>query len=110
MSPECNAERSLATLIDWDGLPAPIREYQFHPTRKWRFDFAYPDAKVAIEVEGGSFSSGRHTRGAGFEGDCEKYNAAAIRGWCVLRVTPRMIEDGRALSWLRRALALEAAA
>ena len=107
---ESNAERALATLIEWDALPRPVTEYQFHPTRKWRFDFAYPDAKVAIEVEGGSFSGGRHTRGAGFEEDCEKYNAAALRGWCVLRVTPRMIEDGRALSWIRRALQLEAAA
>jgi hypothetical protein len=109
---ESNAERSLATLIEWEGLPAPAREYQFNPSRKWRFDFAWiePTGMVAVEVEGGSFSGGRHVRGAGFEADMEKYNDAALRGWKVLRVTPRMIEDGRALWWIRQALKAQEAA
>ena len=74
----------------------PRREYRFHPTRKWRFDFAEPDAKIAAEIEGGTWSNGRHVRGSGFERDCEKYNQAALLGWRVFRFTGRMVEDGLA--------------
>jgi very-short-patch-repair endonuclease len=72
------------------GIPMPIREHKFHPTRKWRFDFAWPDQKIAIEVEGGLFlaGGGRHNRGASMKGDMEKYNEAACFGWSVLRYTP----------------------
>lgn len=86
------------------GVPAPEVEYQFLKERKWRFDFAWPHRKVALEVEGGTFSGGRHTRGMAFEKDCEKYNSAAINGWLVLRVTKHMIEDGRAIDTLVFAL------
>jgi very-short-patch-repair endonuclease len=101
---ESNAERSLATLIHWNGLPEPSREYVFAKPRRWRFDFAWWREKVAVEVEGGSWIAGRHTRGATFEKDCEKYAEAGIAGWLVLRVTPHMIEDGRAIALIRRAL------
>lgn len=102
---ESNAERSLATLIGWAGLPAPEREFRFHPTRKFRADFAYPDHRLLIEVDGGGFVAGRHTRGAGFEKDCEKASEAACLGFRVIRVTPRQVEDGRAVEWIARALA-----
>lgn len=84
-------------------LPAPSLEFRFHPTRRWRFDFAWPDHKLALEIEGGVYVLGAHTRGAHFEGDCEKYAEALVLGWRVLRVTPRHIKDGRALAWLERA-------
>ncbi len=70
------------------GLPAPVREHRFHPVRRWRFDYAWIDHKVALEVEGGVWTGGRHTRGAGFVGDMEKYNAAVVAGWRVVRVVP----------------------
>lgn len=70
------------------GLPAPVREHRFHAIRRWRFDYAWLAEKVALEVEGGVWTGGRHTRGAGFLGDMEKYNAATIAGWRVVRVTP----------------------
>lgn len=70
------------------GLPAPETEYKFHADRKWRFDYAWSDAKVALEVEGGIWSGGRHTSARGFLKDMEKYNAAASLGWKVLRTTP----------------------
>lgn len=73
------------------GLPDPVREHQFDADRQWRFDFAWPDVKLAVEVEGGIFSSGRHVRGAGFEADCYKYNRAVMLGWRVLRFTRKMI-------------------
>lgn len=65
-----------------------VEEYQFHPTREWRFDFAIPARRVAIEVEGGCFNGGRHIRPEGYLRDMEKYNEAAVEGWCVIRVLP----------------------
>jgi len=69
-------------------LPEPVFEYRFHPTRKWRFDLAWPDYLVALEVEGGIWTGGRHGRGEGMAADMEKYNAATCLGWRVLRVQP----------------------
>ena len=73
----------------WKALNGPylVAEYKFHPTRKWRFDFADLATMTAIEIEGGIFSGGRHTRGAGYAKDCEKYNAAVHLGWRVFRIT-----------------------
>lgn len=62
-----------------------VAEYCFHPTRRWRFDFAIPDKMIAIEIEGGSWSGGRHTRGAGYNKDMKKYNEAVKLGWRLLR-------------------------
>ena len=59
---------------------------------------------LAVEVEGGSWSGGRHTSGAGFAADCEKYNEATLRGWRVLRVTGAHVKSGAAVEWLRRAV------
>lgn len=97
-------EERLALLLESAGLPTPEREYQFHPTRRWRFDFAWPAQKLAVEVEGGIWHQGRHTRGLGFQRDCVKYNEAALMGWRVLRVTEAQIDRGRAVSWIRRGL------
>lgn len=75
----------------------PEREYGFDPAasgRKWRFDFAWPKWRIAVEVEGGTWSQGRHTRGSSFEADLRKYNAAALAGWLVLRVSTEMIVVG----------------
>jgi very-short-patch-repair endonuclease len=63
-------------------------EVMFCKGRKFRFDFAIIDRKIAIEIEGGIFSGGRHTRGAGFAKDMEKYNIAIENGWVVLRYSP----------------------
>lgn len=73
----------------WSKLrgPALEREYRFAPPRRWRFDFAHPQSRVAIEVEGGVWNSGRHNRPLGFIADCEKYTAAALAGWSVVRLT-----------------------
>lgn len=77
---------------------SPQREFEFFPGRKWRFDFAFPEQKLAIEVEGGtSFGNSRHGRGAGFEKDAEKYNRAARMGWVVLRYSTRMVVEGSAI-------------
>jgi len=86
-----------AFLTTWNQLarhlPKPVEEYRFHDTRRWRFDFAWPDRKVAVECEGGTWTAGRHTRGSGFEGDVEKYNAATSMGWRVFRCTSGTLKD-----------------
>lgn len=79
------------------GLHEPAMEYRFDAKRKWRFDLAWPEYKIAIEIEGGIWTQGRHTRGKGYLSDMEKYNAAALQGWRVLRATPDMVKTGRAL-------------
>lgn len=101
------------------GLPEPVREFRFHPVRRWPFDLAWPDHRVAVEVDGGAFmlrpcprcgamipQGGRHTSGAGFREDCVKVSEAAALGWRVLRVMPEHVESGQALAWLERALAV----
>src|SRR5262245_54945 len=78
------------------GLPFPMAEYRFALPRKWAFDFAWVAERIALEIEGGIWSRGRHVRGKGYEADLEKYNAAAAQGWRIVRVSPAMLQDGRA--------------
>ncbi len=77
-------------------LRPEAREHRFHDSRRWRFDFAWPSRKVAVEVDGGIYCRGRHVRGGGFEGDTEKGNAAVLADWRVLHFTPRMVKTGSA--------------
>ncbi len=87
---------TLLIQLKLSGLPEPQREYLFHRKRKWRFDLAWPELLIAVEVEGGIWTGGRHVRGEGYEADCEKYNEAQLAGWMVLRFTPGMIKKGNA--------------
>lgn len=82
-------------------IPEPSLEYRFHPDRKWRFDYAWIPQKIAMEIEGGVWSGGRHTRGAGFLKDMEKYNQAARLGWRVFRFTPQQLVKCEAHEFLR---------
>jgi len=97
-------EEQFARQLEGARLPTPVKELQFAEGRQWRFDFAWPVQMVAVEIEGGTWSGGRHTRGMGFERDCEKYNQAALDGWTVLRATGAMVRDGRALAAAKMAL------
>lgn len=69
--------------------------------RDWRFDMAMPEIKLAIEVEGGGWSGGRHTRGAGFEGDLMKYDAASRLGWTIYRCSPAMVSKRQAVETIK---------
>ena len=62
-----------------------VAEHKFHEERKWRFDIAIPAQKIALEYEGIMSRKSRHTTVTGYAKDCEKYNAATIAGWRVLR-------------------------
>lgn len=121
------AEQTLAAQLDQAGIPYE-REYRFAPPRRYRADFWIPvdgwevsDSQgnwvmvgespgYLIEVEGGTWVEGRHSRGSGFESDCEKQALAVIAGYRYMRVTSAQVEDGRALSWIRQALGQEEAA
>jgi hypothetical protein len=117
------AEDLLAVQLDQAGIPFE-REFRFHPTRRWRADFVIHDdgygpieyapsrdmRSILVEVDGGAFIGGRHSTGVGVEKDAEKASAAAILGYRVIRVTPRHVNDGTALTWIKQALGLEEAA
>jgi len=85
-----------------------VREHRFTFGRLWRFDYAWVGPKIAIEVEGGAFTQGRHTRGKGFIADMEKYNAAALDGWRVFRFTPQQIQRAECVPILQRVFGAKA--
>ena len=68
-------------------------ELRFHATRRWRFDLAIPSKKIAVEYEGVFSAKSRHTTKQGYTKDTEKYNAATILGWQVLRYTAANINE-----------------
>ena len=83
------------------GVPEPVSEFRFHASRKWRIDWAWPAYKIGLEVDGGIWHNGRHTRGAGWLKDSEKLNAAAIAGFRMLRTTPQQMASGAIFDTLR---------
>lgn len=95
-------------------FPEIVHEYKFHSTRNWRFDYACPTAKIAIEYEGGLWTGGRHFRPAGALEDLAKYNEAAIAGWKVIRIVGDFLKPTRnstrrhysAEDFIKRALGL----
>ena len=80
-----------------------VREFLFHPTRKWRFDFCFEEQRLCVEVQGGG-QEGKHMRYKGYENDCEKMQAAVELGWTVLYFLPDQIKKGSALSTITKAL------
>lgn len=98
-----NEHAIFAALLKQAGIPAPSTELRFASPRRWRFDYAWLAEKVALEVEGGAFSGGRHVRGVGFLKDCEKYSEAAALGWRIVRVPPHELCTLRTVDWIKRA-------
>jgi hypothetical protein len=76
------------------GLSKPTLKYVFDPDHQWCFDYAWPEAKLALDVE--LWASG--------QADTDKHNAACLAGWRLLRVTGKMLRDGRALLMLKQAM------
>jgi very-short-patch-repair endonuclease len=75
------------------GTIRPKREYPFARPRRFRFDFAFPQIKLAVEVVGGSWMNGRHNRGDGMRQDYEKHLLATRLGWRVVYLTTQMVND-----------------
>jgi len=86
------------------GLPEPTRQYRFHPTRRFKADFAWKAQSLLLEVDGGVWEQGRHNRGAGFIRDQLKRNEAVLLGWRVLHVVPADVKSGAAARLIERAL------
>lgn len=97
-------ERVFRALLARTGIPKPEAEFRFHPTRRWRFDFAWPSARVALEVDGGVWVRGKHGRGTGIVQDHAKRNEAAVMGWRVLVVQPRHLATLATVALIARAL------
>ena len=72
--------------------PEPVAEYRFAPPRRFRLDFAWVPQRVGVELQGGTFTQGRHTRGTGYERDCEKHNLLQSAGWRCYYVTAGMLD------------------
>ncbi|MBU6955892.1 endonuclease domain-containing protein [Hahella sp. HN01] len=112
-------EETLALHIRALKLPEPVREYRFHPVRRWRFDFAWPDYRIAAEVEGitcygrnknGTLKLGRHQTAKGVSADMEKYAEAMALGWSVFRCDAKLINSGRAVEVITQMMKLREAA
>lgn len=97
-------EEGGVTDLVWEvyGIKTPQAEFVFAPPRRWRFDYSWSDQRIAVEIEGGVWMGGRHTRGSGFVKDMEKYNAAGLLGWRVFRFTPKQLKTGEAQAFMRR--------
>lgn len=95
-------EATLARDIRTLKLPEPKTEYVFHKKRKWRFDFAWPDYRLAVEVDGGTKGYGRHNRHEGYEKDCYKLDHAVLDRWFVFKFTTDMVTRGDAVSFLEQ--------
>jgi very-short-patch-repair endonuclease len=98
------AEEQLYNQLRIVQLPMPVREYVAFPPRMFRFDFAWPDRLVAVEIDGGAWTGGRHVRGKGVESDAEKSVLAFEAGWRVMRITPALVRSCRALQALQLVL------
>lgn len=102
-------EEDFFVQMQWAKLPAPEREYRAISGRAFRFDFAWPDSRLLVEVQGGVWGVKKgnktgHNTGVGINRDCEKSNLATLAGWRVLSVTTNHIRTGQALRWVQKAL------
>lgn len=98
------AKQVFPDLCVQNGLPRPDTEFRFTTKRKWRMDYAWPKYMVGLEVDGGTWSGGRHTRGSGWEKDTEKLNNAASMGWRMLRCTPQTLCSPEMIETIRLTL------
>jgi very-short-patch-repair endonuclease len=97
-------EDILLLLIRETGLPEPVRQHKFSDTRRFKLDFAWPDQKLGVEVNGGTWIKSGHTTGGGLDRDYEKNNLCQLGGWRLLIFNKRMIEDGTAIETIKKAI------
>jgi hypothetical protein len=95
---------AFTALCQEHGCPAPVPEYRFHGERLWRWDYAWPEQLVALEVDGGVWTGGKHGRGSGIVKDHEKRNAGAQLGWRLLLATPKQLLRKETVAMVARTL------
>ena len=105
-SDKSDLERALAFAIRAAGLPAPSQQFEYIPGRKFRADFAWPDARLLVEVQGGVYTRGAHGSVGGILRDIERLNLATLAGYRVLRFVGPQIEDGTAIETIEEALTM----
>lgn len=100
--------RIVAAECKMEKLPIPTFEHRFDELagRRWRFDLAWIPQRIAMEIDGGVYAQGRHTRGRGFEADCEKLNEALLQGWRVFRYSTGQVRQGIPILDLKRVFRL----
>lgn len=101
-------EMALLVRLERAGLPLGVGQHRFVPGRQYRFDRSWPDQMCAVEIQGGLWVNGAHSRGSGVERDCMKLSLAAALGWRVLPISRAMIESGEAITLIRQALGVTA--
>lgn len=101
---ESELEAILLNRLERAGLPVGVPQHRFVPGRQHRFDRAWPDQMVAVEVMGGTWSQNGHARPSKVNADMAKLSLAAAWGWRCLPLTRAMIEDGTAVELIRQAL------
>lgn len=97
-------ENAFAMQLDAVGLDGYVREYQAIPGRRFRFDFCWVKERLAVEIQGGTYSRGAHARPLGIKRDYEKGNLAVQFGWRVLQFDADMVKSGQALDFTERML------
>lgn len=92
-------EDELAAQLHDAGIHAFVREHRFIEDRRFRFDFAFPLARLAVEVDGAV-----HRTKKRFHADREKGQLATLGHWRVLHVSPAEVRSGFALTLVQKAL------
>lgn len=107
-SQQSKLEDLVAHRIELAGLPVPTRQYRWATDvkRQYRSDFAWPEARLLVEVQGGIWAAdpGRHNRGSGYEADLSRSNLAVLLGYRMLCFSERMIRSGDAVRSITQAL------
>ena len=107
MVTQSELEELFAFQVKATGLPEPEREAAVIPGRKFRFDFCFREARLLIEINGGTFTKGAHSTGQGIARDYEKANLAVLHGWRVLTFDGKAVKSGEAVETIRKALEAE---
>jgi hypothetical protein len=95
---------ALLQQLEVSGITGFVREVRFHPVRRWRWDLADKERMIAVEIQGATWTQGKHTRGTGYDNDCRKYCEAACMGWLVLAMPATWIDTGLALQYVEYAV------
>ena len=81
-----------------------VRQYCYAKPRRLRADFAFPSARLLVEIQGGVFQRKAHGSITGILADIDRLNTATLAGWRLLRFTPQAVQSGEALQLIDRAL------